>query len=515
MAIVRNLAGVRIPDTYLQEKDVPPVILGTSTGIIGLLGQFNRGDANSPVLVASQGELERNFGFYDADLDGYQAVIDMLNNGAGAIRICRVTDGNEDKAAATATKSASGIVTFTARTAGTWGNYITYTIVASGTSSSSSGYVDVTFTFTPPNSLAPVETKTYKLLNMDSTDGTSYLVDIINADPDRLVDATRVSTILNTATPAVVAATSLTGGSNGDDIGNALTDASYVGSSSDEGLSTFEAEEFSVDFITSPRAYSNATAVGTLQAAMITQVENDEVSPRIAVLQPASGMTSANVITLMANIDSDRVVMAYPWVKVFNPFAANGRGREETHAPAMHYAGIMSAQSPHESPSQQTINGILGFERKLSRAEVYDLIVARVMVASSVYGQGFIIRNGNNTSSNGGKNQVSRRRMVNYIAKSLEQGLRPYTSKPHTAELRQNVKTTIEGFLANEFAQGRIGTAGGTKPYGVKCDNDNNPTPVVQANQLIVDVQVSLLAPADMIIVRLDAQQEKIVTLAG
>jgi phage tail sheath protein FI len=121
--------------------------------------------------------------------------------------------------------------------------------------------------------------------------------------------------------------------------------------------------------------------------------------------------------------------------------------------------------------------------------------------------------NGYTTSSNPSLMNVTRRRAVNFLGKTLERGLQNFVSKPHTIQLRLDVVSAIGNVLQAEADQQRIGNVSGGKPYGIKCDNDNNPPAVVQQNKMMVDIQVSLWAPADFINVSLDASEAKIITI--
>jgi hypothetical protein len=92
--------------------------------------------------------------------------------------------------------------------------------------------------------------------------------------------------------------------------------------------------------------------------------------------------------------------------------------------------------------------------------------------------------------------------------------LQNYISKPIASKLWASIRDSLIAFLKTEASAGRIGRSTGGVPYGVLCDSSNNPQEIVQLNKVIVLVEISLLAPADIIQVFLDAQQDKTIVNA-
>lgn len=491
MPIVNSTAGLVKPDVYVVETPPPVQVLGRGTGVIGFVGQFNRGPLNEAIVVSNPSDLIAKFGDFTQGLDGFMTAITCMQQGSNQIKIVRIGDNGVTSASGAVSGATTYLFSEQARTPGTWGNSITRTVTAS----TISGYVDVEYRY-------GTEVSVYKGKNFDSA-SADYLVTAINQDSNRLINVTRVAASNVTELPAAGSVT-FASGSNGTNTGSSLGDSFYVGTdaaSGKSGLVVFEADD-EVSIIFSARATS------TVNSALITQATNIDLSPRMAVLSLPYGTSIADQKTAMATINTDFAVMAYPWQKIYN----SNNATEEYMPAASFVAGLLSTLSPHVSPSRQQIFGTIGVERKLTRAEMTSLINYRVLTVNPESGLGFVCNSGITTSSNGGKRQIVRRRMVNYLSTALERGLQPFVSRPHTQELRQGVTTSINSFLERELRDGRIGNSQGGKAYSVKCDSANNPPAVVQANHIIIEIAVSLLAPADIFIVKLDCSEEKIIT---
>lgn len=489
MAIVSNFDNQFTPDVNLREAAPAPSIRAAAVGIVGVVGQATRGPVGVPTRVSSLNDWVRKFGGFDAAQggEGYMFMYNLFRAGASLVDFVRVTDGNETIATAAVNGS-----TFELTQPGSFGNSVTLTITAN----SVSGFVDLLFR-------NGSETYEYKSVTFTDAQSSRYIETVLDAasETDGFVNITSVG-MANPSTGTV----SFAGGSNGTVQGASLLDSAYIGANDGvllTGLVAMEAND-DVEIVVCSRANV------TLAQALKDHVSLGTVSPRVAVCAPASGTTVASLTTTMQTFNSDRCVMTYPFMQILNPFT----NKKEYHAPTAFYAGLLSTLSYHVSPSRNVVNGVIGTEKALTRAEVDALSRNRVSPITLLSGFGFVVRNGYNTSNLPSLANITRRRAVNFFAKTFETGLQQFVSKPHTPALRNDVVSVLSGLLQNEVNLGKIGQVNGGAAYAVKCDAQNNPESVVQQGQLIVDIQISLWSPADFINVTLDASEAKVITIS-
>lgn len=488
MAIVSNFDNQFTPDVNLREAAPSPSIRAAAVGIVGVVGQATRGPVGVPTRVSSLNDWTRKFGGFDAAQggEGYMFMYNLFRAGASTVDFVRITDGNET--AATASVNGS---TFALLQPGSYGNNVTLTITAN----SVSGFVDLLFR-------NGSETYEYKAVTFADTANARYVQTVLDNATE--VDGFVEITVVGGSNPAT-GTVSFAGGSNGTVQGTSLLDSAFIGQNTGNGLTGLVAMETDddVEIVVCTRA--NAALAGALK----DHVSLGSVSPRIAVCAPASGTTVTTLATFMQSFNSDRCVMTYPHLQILNP-ATN---KKEYHNPTSFYAGLLSTLSYHVSPSRNVVNGVIGTERALTRGEVDTLSRNRVSPITLLSGFGFVVRNGYNTSNLPSLANVTRRRAVNFFAKTFEVGLQQFVSKPHTPALRNDVVSVLSGLLQNEVNQGKIGQVNGGAAFAVKCDSENNPNSVVQQGQLIVDIQISLWSPADFINVTLDASEAKVLTI--
>lgn len=491
MPIVSSFTSFITPDVFLREATPAPTIRGSSIGVVGVVLQSIRGPVNTPTLVGSLSDFGRIFGAYDSTLpEGYMFAYNFFNQGANQLNVVRVTDGTDTAASGRFTDSSSGMI-FQVQTTGTWGNAVTMTAAANA----ASGYVDLTFQY------GATEKYTYKQVTFTNINDARYIVTVLQNDPTNFV---QVAVVSNTANPGSGTIT-FTNGSNGTNSGAALTDASYTGTNTGgvlTGLVCFEADT-TVNFVTTARSTE------TLNAAISTHVTKQGLTPRMGIAAPIQGTTVATVVTNMASYNNDQMVYTFPWLQILNP----NNNKKEYYSPVAFYAGLLSTLSYEQSPSRRQILGIVGTEKPLAQSDVDTLTSNRVSPITLLAGQGFVVRNGYNTSSNPSLANITRRRAANFFAIAFANGSQQFVSKPHTIQLRNDVKSAFSGLLQNEVTLGRIGNVAGGKPFAVKCDDQNNPLSSVQAGRLMVDVQISLWSPADFILITMDASEAKVVSL--
>jgi hypothetical protein len=260
--------------------------------------------------------------------------------------------------------------------------------------------------------------------------------------------------------------------------------------------------------------------MGPASTAEQVQILNVALADHCNLMQNRMGITCgleddtlANAKTNVGISASDRLMYVYPYLKTFDADA----NEIKLVAPNSFVAAKVAALSPHVSPSNKELGGIIGTAKQLTRAELVDLTNYGVMPISYVQGGGFRIRNGRTTEViDTARWQVFRRRMTDYIQVALARSLYWAVSEPHTKELRRQIRQAIVDFLAELESLGMIGDPNGLLPaFQVICDKTNNPAHTVAAGKLYCDVRVRLIAAADFIIIRTEIGEGVITTQQG
>jgi phage tail sheath protein FI len=491
-----NLAGLILPDLYIAELSPPRRVQGIGTGVVGVIGEFQKGPVDTSTTIGSLAQLVDTFGgrgtvtALDGTVTGtpYNGYISLINKGWQDLRIVRVSNSGQIAASVTLISqdgSPLNMLTAVATWVGGYGNNIKF-VVSAG---SHTGRKILMYN---------ERNQIYQFDDVDTTTtaGLAKLVTALNKTGQVVVTALQPGIFkLGTFT--------LTGGADGVfNVGN------YTGSLANEvGLRRFERED-DINIVLWAENGPATTAQQVTDMNVALKSHCDNLSNRIGIMCALPGYTTDSIVTWLTG-DSvvpgqaflgDRCVFCFPWLQTFDGDISNNI----LVAPTSFVAAKIASLSPHVSPSNKELGGIVGTEINLTRAELVKLTTNGILSIAYVKGGGYRIRNGRTTEViDTGRWQIFRRRMTDYIQIALARSLYWAVSEPHTKELRRQIRQSIVDFLAELESLGMIGDPNGLLPaYNVICDVTNNPGSTVAAGRLYCDVRVRLIAAADFIIIR-------------
>jgi hypothetical protein len=99
--------------------------------------------------------------------------------------------------------------------------------------------------------------------------------------------------------------------------------------------------------------------------------------------------------------------------------------------------------------------------------------------------------------------QLSVRRLVVLIRRTLEQQMQWAVFEPNNSSLRQEVRLLLETFLRGLFREGAFRGATEDESFFVRCDDSLNPPYVADAGQLIAEIGIAPSEPIEFILLRL------------
>lgn len=296
--------------------------------------------------------------------------------------------------------------------------------------------------------------------------------------------------------PAVLAASSLQNGQN-DDITQIQT-SHYT-----DAISALERVD-DVNILCVPDRTDQE-----VQAAMIAHCE--KMQDRFAILDPQPNATPSNGIVTQRNLltsTSGYAALYYPWIIITDPVAS---GRIKV-PPSGHVAGVYAStdekRGVHKAPANETITGALDLERKLTDDEHGPLNEQSVNVIRSFPGKGILIWGARTLapSDNTQWRYVNVRRLLLYIEESIQEGTRFAVFEPNNLELWQKVKRQVTGFLTRVWRDGALFGATADEAFSVRVDEELNPPEVRALGQLVIEVKLYPVTPAEFVVFRVIQQ---------
>lgn len=482
-----------LPDVYT--KEITPSgapVKGVGTGKGSLVGKFKKGDVDKNTICGNWEQFVEYFGGLAIGSAAYDAYWFFKNKGS-SLNVVRVQG-----TAANITLVDRGVpddkIKVTALVDGIFADYAVgppkvgiQVIIADGTISDT---FKITFNFYYAEKGVDKEyVETWDNLSIVTT-AARYFPTILNdeANGSKMVSVEDLASTSQTP-PGHLPATGTFDLASG-------VEPDYVGSGTPAGLDILENEDDINIVITDKDDSSTRTS-------QITHCQTME--DRQTVLNPPIYQTVAEVKAIGDAYDTDRAVLAYPWVVAYDPIMQIQR----SFRPAGFMAGVMSRIDAYLSPCNHTVYGAIDLERQLSRADLVSLQNSRISPTYWWGTRGIRIRNGLNCSSNVNLSQVYRRRMADYIMESIEDSFGWAVSLPITPENRDALSSGIVNWFRN------LQLAGWIEAFFVKCDKENNPLAVQAARKCVVRYGVKLFNVMDFIVFEAEIGPNVVTTTEG
>ncbi len=244
--------------------------------------------------------------------------------------------------------------------------------------------------------------------------------------------------------------------------------------------------------------------VQAVQAAMIAHCEL--MGDRVAILDAPPGLNAQQVREWRVDkvgYDSKYATLYWPWIKVFDPISGQGM-----HVPPSgHMAGIWArtddTRGVHKAPANEIVRGALSLELQITKGEHDQLNPVGINCIRSFPGRGIRVWGARTLSSDPAWRYLNVRRLFNYIEESILEGTQWVVFEPNDLNLWQRVKRTINAFLARVWLDGALFGATPGEAFWVKCDGENNTSETIDAGQLIVEIGIAPVKPAEFVIFRI------------
>ncbi|MEI7745144.1 MAG: phage tail sheath family protein [Chloroflexota bacterium] len=487
------------PGVYVEEVEAGSrPIEGVGTAVAAFVGLAARGPANTPTLVTNWNQFTATFGEFIEGSYLAHAVYGYFLNGGGACYVVRVgADGVMPTAAADLPSAADGgkpAFRVAALEAGPRGNDISVDVEASGDGG------EGTFKLVVKQGGKPVET--FEGLTVGK--GKTNVATVVKTQ-------SKTITIEETGALTVPAGGSVTLAGGGASMPARVTPKDYVGSASDRtGFAGLEAVDevtmLSVPDLMAVYAQGIIDLEG-LQAVQLAMLAHCELmGDRVAILDAPPGLNAQQVKEWRvdkAGYDSKYGTLYWPWIKVFDPLS----GQAKFVPPSGHVAGIWArnddTRGVHKAPANEVVRGAISLELNLTKGEHDQLNPNGINCIRAFPGRGIRIWGARTISSDPAWRYLNVRRLFNYIEESIFEGTQWVVFEPNDIRLWGRVKRTINAFLLRVWRDGALFGATPDQAFFVVCDETNNPPETRDAGQLIVDIGIAPVKPAEFVVFRI------------
>jgi phage tail sheath protein FI len=208
---------------------------------------------------------------------------------------------------------------------------------------------------------------------------------------------------------------------------------------------------------------------------------------------------------------TDLAAWYFPWIRVFDPATKlqgpTGSGLVDV-PPSGHVAGIYArvdnARGVHKAPANEAVVGALDVSQPLSKAD-QDGLNPKGLNCIRVLNDNIVVWGARTIGgdANGDLKYVNVRRTLLFLRESIDEGTQWVVFEPNEPGLWQKITRNVTAFLTNVW---RAGALFGTTPeeaFYVKCDAETNPPELRELGQVVAEIGVAIVRPAEFVIFRI------------
>jgi phage tail sheath protein FI len=241
-----------------------------------------------------------------------------------------------------------------------------------------------------------------------------------------------------------------------------------------------------------------------LQGKMIAHCEM--AGDRMAIIDAPPNLLPQEILEWRMNTagyDSKFAALYYPWLEVMDPLS----NQPIMVPPSGHVAGVWcrtdSTRGVHKAPANEVTLGVNGLGFQVTQAEQGGLNKVGINCIRSFPGRGIRIWGARTLSSDPEWRYINVRRLFNYIAESIMEGTQWSVFEPNDQRLWMQLRIAASNFLTRTWREGALFGATPEQAFFVKCDDETNPPDVIEAGQVICEIGIAPVKPAEFVVFRL------------
>lgn len=214
-------------------------------------------------------------------------------------------------------------------------------------------------------------------------------------------------------------------------------------------------------------------------------------------------------------LKTDYAAWYFPWIKAFDPSTKLGTPAGDGSLnvpPSGHIAGIYARvdtqRGVHKAPANEAIIGALNVSQAISKADQDGLNPKGVncirVLNDNIYVWGARTVGGD---ANADLKYINVRRTLLFLRESIDEGTQWVVFEPNTPALWQKITRNVTAFLTNVWRSGALFGNTVQEAFYVKCDAETNPPELRELGQVVTEIGVAIVRPAEFVIFRISQWQ--------
>lgn len=201
---------------------------------------------------------------------------------------------------------------------------------------------------------------------------------------------------------------------------------------------------------------------------------------------------------------SDYAAFYFPWIQVFDPVSGGAIYTPPSGHVAGIYARVDTERGVHKAPANEAVLGALDLKYRISKAQQDGLNPQGVNCIRNLNGN--INVWGARTvggDANADLKYINVRRTLLFLRESIDEGTQFVVFEPNTPALWQKITRNVSAFLTNVWRSGALFGTTPQEAFFVKCDAETNPPELREVGQVVTEIGVAIVRPAEFVIFRI------------
>jgi phage tail sheath protein FI len=252
----------------------------------------------------------------------------------------------------------------------------------------------------------------------------------------------------------------------------------------------------------------------------------ERLGDRVAILDPPAEFAEIEALTRVATAraagkaddkghpadnggglrprQSDYGTLYAPWIVVRDPLT----GEPVATPPSGHVAGVWArtdtTRGVHKAPANEPLRGVVDLTYRITRAEQEVLNPAGVNCIRYFPAEGVRIWGARTLAAEASEwRYLNVRRLFSMLKESIADGTRWIVFEPNDQLLWRSIRRDIGAFLNRVWLDGALLGRTAQEAYFVKCDEETNPPEVRDAGQVVAEIGVAPVKPAEFVVFKL------------
>ena len=197
----------------------------------------------------------------------------------------------------------------------------------------------------------------------------------------------------------------------------------------------------------------------------------------------------------------------WPWMVIRDPLAAADSTATLIKPPSGHLAGVFARsdgqRGVHKAPANEPLRGALDLSYRLNDTEQGALNHGGINALRVFPGQPPLVWGARTLTDGTPWRYVNVRRLFSYVEDSILSGSRWAVFQPNNLALWKGLERSITEFLTRVWQSGALFGRTPQEAFYVKIDEELNPSSVRALGQVIVEIGLAPVRPAEYVIVRI------------